>query len=60
MDVEPQAVTRAVAERLSQSMPDEHPSRGTIYIGRRRPGFGGIDRRRLRFTNRGMESAGLR
>jgi hypothetical protein len=41
-------------------MPDEDPSRGAIHIGRRRPGFDGIDRRRLRLTNRGMESAGLR
>jgi hypothetical protein len=60
VDVEPQAVTRAVPERLSQSMPDENLPRGPIHIGRRRPRFDGIDRRRLRLQNRGMESAGLR
>jgi len=60
MDVEPQAVTRAVPERLSQSVPDKHPSRGPIDIGRCHPGFDGIDRRRLRLVNRGMKSAGLR
>ena len=60
MDVEPQAVTRAVPERLSQPMPDKHPSRGPIHIGRCHPGSDGIDCRRLRLVNRGMKSAGLR
>jgi hypothetical protein len=48
VDVEPQAVTRAVPERLSQSIPDEYLSRGPVYIGRRHPRFNGIDRRCLR------------
>ena len=59
MDVEAQAVTRAVPERLSQPMSDKHPSRGPIHIGRCHPGFDGIDRRRLRLVNRAMESTGL-
>ena len=59
MDVEPQAVTRAVPERLSQPMRNEYLSRGPIDLGRRRSRFDGIDRRRLRLVNRAMESTGL-
>jgi hypothetical protein len=59
MDVEPQAVTRAVPERLSQSMRDEYLSRGPIHISRRHPRFDGLDRRGLRVTNRRMESDGV-
>ena len=60
MDVEPKAMTRAVPERLSQSMRDEHLAGGGIHIGRRSPRSDGLDRRRLRVSNRRMEPGGIR
>jgi hypothetical protein len=59
MDVEPQAVTRAVPERLSQPVRNEHQSRGPIDLGRRRSRLDGIDCRRLRVPDRSMKPDGV-
>jgi hypothetical protein len=59
VDVESEAMTSTVPECLSQSMLYEYLARGRIYVGRRRSRPGSINRRRLRISNRRMESEGV-
>jgi hypothetical protein len=53
-------MTGTMPERLSQSMRDEHLAGGGVHIGRRFPRSDGRNGRRLRFSNRRMESGGIR